>query len=113
MLKAKGFTTNLVLWMESFLKDRTITMLINDDSGAPAPFTTGVPQGSPLSTCFSSLYTADLLDHYDNQVIQNGYTLSLYIYIDDGLLMCISLTLDRNVEVLKNELNSIKLWLKG
>jgi ribonuclease HI len=113
MLKAKGFATNLVLWTESFLKDRTITMSINDDSGAPAPFTTGVPQGSPLSPCFSSLYTADLLDHYDKQVIQNGYTLSLYMYIDDGLLMCISPTLDRNVEVLKNELNFIKLWLKG
>jgi hypothetical protein len=54
-------------------------MSINNYSRALVPFTIGVPQEFPLSPFFSSLYTADLLEHYDNQVIQNGYTLLLYI----------------------------------
>jgi retron-type reverse transcriptase len=112
MLKAKGFPANLVQWTRSFLKDRTISMSINDDIGDPVPFNNGMPQGSPLSPCFSSFYTADLLEHYNNATIQAGYALSLYMYIDDGFLMCISPSLDKNVEILKNELHSINIWLQ-
>jgi retron-type reverse transcriptase len=87
-------------------------MSINEDIGNPVPFDTGVPQGSPLSPCFSSFYTADLLEHYNNAIIQDGYALSLYMYIDDGFLMCISPSLDKNVKILKNELWFIKIWLQ-
>jgi ribonuclease HI len=113
MLEAKGFPQCLVHWVESFLSNRTIAMSINEDVGEPVPFNVGVPQGSPLSPCFSSFYTADLIEYYSDVVVQDGYALSLYMYIDDGFLMCISPSLDHNVSVIRKEIAYINTWLKS
>jgi len=90
-----------------------VAISVNDEVGDQEAFTNGVPQGSPLSPVALSLYTADLLDIYDEKVIHDDHSLSLYMFVDDGFLLCTSNSLEKNVTFLTREFKKIMDWMKS
>src|SRR6267154_1009540 len=76
-----GFAPELVRWCRSFLKDRTVRLRFNGRSSDPFDFAVGTPQGSPVSSVLSTIYTSPLLHK-----MKDWTNASLGMYIDDGAI---------------------------
>ncbi|KAB5588918.1 RNA-directed DNA polymerase from transposon BS [Ceratobasidium theobromae] len=61
-MQRMGYPTHVTGWLRSYLSDRTASFRINDEVGAAFELQgRGIPQGSPLSPVFSSIFTAPML----------------------------------------------------
>ncbi|KAB5587783.1 Reverse transcriptase from mobile element jockey protein [Ceratobasidium theobromae] len=61
-MQRMGYPTHVVGWLRSYLSDWTASFRINDEVGAAFELQgRGIPQGSPLSPVFSSIFTAPML----------------------------------------------------
>ncbi|KAB5587976.1 Reverse transcriptase from mobile element jockey protein [Ceratobasidium theobromae] len=61
-MQKMGYPTQVLGWLRSYLTDRTASFRINDEVGAAFELQgRGIPQGSPLSPVFSSIFTAPML----------------------------------------------------
>ena len=52
---------DLIRWMESFLPERTVEMIIEGNAMERQPVEAGVPQGSPVSPILFAIYTSGLI----------------------------------------------------
>ena len=82
ILNDLGFAPEIVKWCRSFLKDRTVRLRFNGKSSDPIDFTVGTPQGSPVSSVLSTIYTSPLLHK-----MRDWANTSLGMYIDDGVIL--------------------------
>ena len=83
VLRAKGVPRRLTEWVNSFMSDRTFTLVIADAETAEAPVTAGIPQGSPLSPILFLFYAAELLEICNN----TSKRLSASGFVDDTALL--------------------------
>ncbi|KAB5587693.1 RNA-directed DNA polymerase from transposon BS [Ceratobasidium theobromae] len=61
-MQKMGYLTQVLGWLRSYLSDRTASFRINDEVGAAFELQgRGIPQGSPLSPVFSSIFTTPML----------------------------------------------------
>ena len=74
-----GFPPSLVLWLESFLHDRSVSYQFNGFCGDPFEVNFSSPQGSPLSPIISAIYTSPLLRR-----VQIWIHKTLSLFVDDG-----------------------------
>ena len=75
--KRFGITDDALLWITSFLTDRTQQIRYNDSSSPLSPIHHGVPQGSVLGPILFNMYTAGLQD------IVESHQLRMHQYADD------------------------------
>src|SRR6267154_3031630 len=76
-----GFAPELMKWCRLFLKDCTIHFCFNGKLSDPFDFMMGTPQGSPVSSVLSTIYTSPLL-----YKMREWANMSLGMYIDDGVI---------------------------
>ena len=86
-------------WIEAFLSNRTLRVVINGDHSYDTHVKSGVPQGSVLAPCLFLLYINDLPESLDSTVS---------LFADDSLLY---LTIRSRVdtESLQNDLKKLEM----
>ena len=72
-----GFGDTVLSWFQSYLENRTQTVVVHRKHSTPASLRYGVPQGSVLGPIFFILYTQPL-----SNVIQH-YPVFHQMYADD------------------------------
>jgi hypothetical protein len=101
-----GFAPELVMWCRSFLKDRTVRLKFNGKTSDPFAFTTGTPQGSPVSPVLSIIYTSPLLHK-----MRSWIDSSLGMYIDDGVIFACGRDWESIESTMRNGYSECIEWL--
>src|SRR5262249_24305511 len=83
------------------------TFAYDNFKSQPVSILNGIPQGSPLSPILSIIYSAELTN-LRQLITQQIITLA---YIDDGVLLTSSSSLDINMTRLQSAFNTITHWL--
>jgi len=102
LLKLKPIIPNrsLLTWIESFLSDRTQTVILNNSVSTAVNVTSGVPQGSVLGPTLFLLYINDIVDC----IKHSQFTL----FADD---LKIFNTSDKQA-LLQQDLENLSFWAK-
>ena len=103
-------------WIESYLNNRTVTMIIDGVSSAEMTLKdVGVPQGSPLSPTLSSIYTAPLLQYFNSNAFImpeiSPVPIDAVMYIDDGSLRVVSTSIEANIKMLTKSYQFVHNWM--
>jgi len=106
----KGFPTNEVRWLESFISERFVRVQVDDHVGNPHPQIVGLPQGSSISPVLACLYSVIVLEHLNRHPIYDETTMVCVpvgprAYVDDHGFHAMGADLSTNVYTLKKTLN--------
>ena len=103
-LKGKGVGGKLLTWIESYLSDRSIKVVLSGQSSTTTSINASVPQGSILGPLLFSVFIDDLGDLCEN---------TLYLYADDSTLFCEIRSTGEAEEAsasLNRDLENMKRW---
>jgi len=100
LLGRKGVSPYLVQWVGSFLRDRTCHLTFQGSPRTFAPFSVGVPQGSPISPQLFIIYVSSL--HLE---IPRSLIIS---YVNDLAVTVVSPSYRTNVRLLQKSFSSLK-----
>jgi len=102
-LRARGVSGRLLTWIESYLRDRRIQVVVGGQSSVEKSINASVPQGSLLGPTKFLVYIDDLGDGLGNLI---------YFYADDSTLYCIIRQggLPQTVNSMNADLSHIHLW---
>ena len=92
----------LLAWLTDYLSERTQYTVVNGVFSDKAKVTFGIPQGSVLGPTLFTLYANDLPG-----AITTG---TVYMYVDDTTIFCITETVDKVVEQLNKALKELNIW---
>ncbi|EED11708.1 reverse transcriptase, putative [Talaromyces stipitatus ATCC 10500] len=101
-LQTQGWPNNLILWISSFITERTIQIRFDNELSPHTDISCGLPQGSPISPILFMLYIAPLF-HMGNPRTRFGHA-------DDGATLAISLSLLTNYQTLSESLQDAIEW---
>ncbi|KAB5587930.1 Reverse transcriptase from mobile element jockey protein [Ceratobasidium theobromae] len=102
-MQKMGYPTRVLGWLSSYLSDRSASFRINDEVGTAFSLKDrGIPQGSPLSPVFSSIFTAPMLAALRSRGVQ------VRAYIDD---LCIFAQSDTQEGCIANLLDGTRATL--
>ena len=101
-----GFAPELVKWCRSFLKDRTVRLKFNGKISDPFDYTVETPQGSPVSSVLSTIYTSPLL-----YKIKHWNKASLGMYINNGVIFACGQDWDQVKSTMRNSYQECIDWL--
>jgi retron-type reverse transcriptase len=90
-LRAKGIPEWTVLFIQSFLSDRTTRMILGDYTGPQMAVDTGIPQGSTLSPILFLLFISTLLPLLHKRNVSAGGFVddtNILIWSDSTALNC-------------------------
>ena len=91
---------NTLNYIQSFLIDRTQTVVLDVESSEEAKVTSGVPQGSVLGPLLFLLYINDLPENIQSQV---------RLFADDTAVY-LTVTNMQDSQVLQSDLESLQHW---
>ena len=99
-----GFPLSICKWVNSFVKDRSAAIRLDDFISEPEPIHVGVPQGSPVSPVLACLYASEpLKDLVDNPVYaKTGRPVGPRAYVDDYGLLAIGHSHEENMAALED-----------
>lgn len=107
-LRKKGFPPWVVQWTQSYLTDRSATLLFDDEESAPVPIRAGVPQGSPLSPILFLLYIASLYE-----ALQEVPGVSVVGFADDTNIVAFAPTARENCRTLEKAWEVCERWARS
>ena len=99
-LEYYGIRGPLLTWFESFLKNRTQSVVCDGKHSEPSFVTSGVPQGTVLGPLLFLLYINDLPDNFKS---------SIKLFVDDALLYEV-MTNEENGDQLQEDLQQLEVW---
>jgi len=103
-LKSKGVSGQLLAWLQSYLSERSIKVVLSGQASDPATINASVPQGSILGPLLFSVFIDDLVEVCENE---------LYLFADDSTLWArIRSASERDAVVasLNRDLDRMKAW---
>jgi ribonuclease HI len=105
-LRKRRVDSTLVRWIDSFLRDRSTTLKLQEYTAPPTRIETGISQGSPLSPILYLFYNADLIEACKSDDTEAGG------YIDDIGILVTGPTPQHNCKVLKMRHRQAEKWAK-
>ena len=99
-LEYYGIRGPLLTWFESFLKNRTQSVVCDGKHPQPSFVTSGVPQGTVLGPLLFLLYINDLPDNLKS---------SVRLFADDALLYGV-MTNEEDGDQLQEDLQQLEVW---
>jgi len=108
VLRVKGIPEKLAAWVETFMTDRSTTLVLLDWEMEEFPISAGIPQGSPFSPILFLFYTAELLDLCNNPQER----LSASAFIDDTNLLAYGPSMEENCQILMRGHNRCLDWAR-
>lgn len=108
ILQAKGYPEWVLLWVRSFVTDRSVRLRFDSAESEPILLHAGVPQGSPLSPILFLLYIATLYDVLaaDERLITVGFA-------DDSNLISVGFDEESNCRQLELAWEVCTTWAKA
>ena len=100
-LKRYGIHPKLVDWIESFLKDRTQTVVINGVHSFVAPIISGVPQGTVLGPILFIIFINDI-----GQCVKHS---TIRCFADDTRLSG-KISIVEDCSKIQEDLNAVTSW---
>ncbi|KAI8484255.1 hypothetical protein Bbelb_380400 [Branchiostoma belcheri] len=103
-LRSKGVCGKLLTWIDSYLSDRSIKVVLSGQSSTTTSINACVPQGSILGPLLFSVFIDDVGD---------GCESPTYLYADDSTLYCVFRTSDDRVSAvmsLNRDLERMRIW---
>lgn len=93
-----GLPVNLLLWVRSFIRNRTLGCSFNGEIEEFSPIETGIPQGSPVSPILFLIYLRELFPKS---------RITYLSYINDIALIASSGSYKRNKRLLEEEVREL------
>jgi hypothetical protein len=108
IIKRLGYPSWLQNWVQSFLSERTTTLLVNGKESEAFEVRAGVPQGSPLSPILFLLYNEELLR------VSNQPSLGIHSvgFMDDLNILAYSRSTEQNCARLSSVHDKCQEWAR-
>jgi hypothetical protein len=103
-LRKRRVSDKIIRWTDSFLRDRSTTLKIQEYTAPSAPIQTGIPQGSPVSPILYLFYNADLIEACKTEDTE------AVGYIDDVSILAVGPSAARNCKTLKKIHRKAEEW---
>jgi hypothetical protein len=100
-LKCNGIDGSLLLWLEDYLKDREIRVVINGQCASWASTNAGVPQGSILGPLLFLVFINDVVDNIESDI---------NLFADDTSLMNVIEQLQDSYDTTNEDLIKLAAW---
>ena len=101
-------TKKAVLWLESYLSSRTISVRVDETLSDPKPITCGVPQGAHLAPLLFIIFINGLVGEVKHSKI--------FIFADDVVLLHLHnpvLTLPTNHSNFQEDITACQIWARS
>ena len=109
LTRTYGIRKTAIKWLESYLRNRTFKVTVNNSTSSECVLEIGVPQGSILGPLLFIMYTKDL------EKIVTKYGFTVHLYADDTQIY-FSFDVHNenpNFEAIKACFQEIKLWMSA
>jgi hypothetical protein len=100
-LKSNGIDGSLLNWLEDYLSDRKIRVVINGQCAPWADTNAGVPQGSILGPLLFLVFINDVVDDISSDI---------NLFADDTSLLKIIEQLNDSFAIINNDLTKLSVW---
>ena len=100
-IRANGIVGNLYLWLEDYLLDRQIRVVINGQEAPWAKINAGVPQGSILGPLLFLIFINDIVTDIESDI---------NLFADDTSLLNIIDQLQTTYDTLNRDLDTLANW---
>ena len=100
-----GLNEHILLWVKSYLTDRSQKVIVNGKASDPTPVLSGVPQGSVIGPLLFLIY----IDGVMNLPLSEKSNLILYA---DDILLYRAIKCESDYSVLQDDINTINYWVE-
>ena len=104
-LKCIGISGTVLKWFESYLRDRTIQVKMNNVISEPKKINVGVPQGGNISPLLFTIFVNDI-----PQIFSKSKCL---LYADDLIIYHSDRSISKVNAVLNDEMKLLEQWVKN
>ena len=100
-----GLNEHILLWVKSYLTDRSQKVIVNGKASNPTPVLSGVPQGSVIGPLLFLIYIDGVMN------LPLSETSNLILYADD-ILLYRAIKCESDYSVLQDDINTINYWVE-
>ena len=97
-----GIQGTTIRWIEAFLCNRRMQVVVDGETTGPAPVVSGVPQGTVLGPLLFNIYINDM-----PQTVTEGTSIRLFA---DDCLVYRRIESPEDQQILQNDLHNLQQW---